>query len=145
MRFYLNLDDAVVDAPSIGPRTAEHLHAIGIHTVRDLLDADAETIAEKLDNRRMSADTIRQWQAQASLACRIPQLRGHDAQILVACGVTQPDRLAAMSDEELWALVKPFIRTNEGKRIIRSGKAPDIDEIRDWIAWARKARALQAA
>ena len=79
------------------------------------------------------------------MACRIPQIRGHDAQILVACNLTDPDEVAKMSPDDLWATVKPFVKTTEGKRIVRGGKAPDLAEIRDWISWAQSARKLKAA
>jgi hypothetical protein len=144
-RFYLDRSADVVDAPSIGPRTAEKLIEIGIRTVDDLLKADPITVAEKLKNRRMNANTIEQWQQQTTLACRVPQLRGHDAQILVALGITDPQTLAQADVETLWAKVAPFVDTKEGKRIIRNGKEPDLNEVQDWIRWAQAARALHAA
>ena len=135
----------VVDAPTVGPRTAERLHKVGIRTVRDLISADPELLAAEIDYKRISADDIRSWQQQSVLACRIPQIRGHDAQILVACGVTDPDKLASMSANELWGIVQPFTKTAECKRIVRNGKGPDLEEIQDWINWAKSARTLQAA
>jgi predicted flap endonuclease-1-like 5' DNA nuclease len=140
LRFYLDPADSVVDAPSIGPRMAEQLEALGIRTVAQLLAADPSGIAARLDNRRVAAETVRQWQRQAALASRIPGLRGHDAQILVACGITQPEELAVAAADALWAQVAPFSETNEGKRIIRNGPSPDLDEVRDWIHWASLAR-----
>lgn len=145
LRFYLNLEDPVVDAPAIGPRVANQLAEVGVRTVRELLEANADNLAERLGSRRTSAATIRQWQSQATLACRVPELRGHDAQILVACDVTEPGQLAAMDENELWSRVRPFIRTSEGKRILRGGKLPDLEEVRQWIQWARNARTLRAA
>jgi hypothetical protein len=145
LRFYLDADDPVVDAPTVGPRTAERLHKVGIRTVRDLISADPELLAAEIDYKRISADDIRSWQQQSVLACRIPQIRGHDAQILVACGVTDPDKLASMSANELWGIVQPFTKTAECKRIVRNGKGPDLEEIQDWINWAKSARTLQAA
>ena len=71
--------------------------------------------------------------------------RGHDAQILVACDVKDPQTLAAMNPNDLFALVLPFTQTSEGERIIRSGKKPDLAEITDWIEWASHARDLRAA
>ena len=72
-------------------------------------------------------------------------MRGHDAQILVACGISDPAKLSAMDADSLWAIVKPFIKTPEAKRIIRNGKAPDKAEISDWIEWAQSSRTLAAA
>ena len=145
LRFYLDSSDPLVDAPSIGARTAEHFHAIGVVTVGDFINLDPEPAASKIDNRRISAKTIREWQAQAVLACRVPQIRGHDAQILVACDVKDPTMLARMEPDDLWARVKPFTKTSEGKRIIRGGKAPDLAEVRDWILWAKSSRTMRAA
>jgi energy-coupling factor transporter ATP-binding protein EcfA2 len=144
-RFYLAVTDAVEDAPSIGPRLAEQFYQIGIKTIDDLLRADPEQAARGLGNRRVTAELVRQWQQQSMLACRVPELRGHDAQILVACGVTEPEQLAQSSPADLWQRVQPFADSVEGKRIVRSGKAPDFEEVTDWIRWATHARTLRAA
>ncbi|MBP88944.1 MAG: hypothetical protein CMJ64_19885 [Planctomycetaceae bacterium] len=144
-KFYLKRSDAVVDAPSIGARTAERLEAIEIRTVADLLDADADAITEGLDNRRFSTKVITQWQQQTELVCRVPQLRGHDAQLLVALEITEPEQLASCDPQELWTEMEPFVETKEGKRIIRNGKTPDLEEVTEWIQWAQSARKLNAA
>jgi hypothetical protein len=102
-------------------------------------------MADQLDYRRINAETIRQWQRQTTLACRIPMLRGHDAQILVACDITDPDQLSRMNAQELWDKVSPLMQTTEGKRIIRNGKEPDFEEVYNWIQWSRHARPLRAA
>lgn len=144
-KFYLNNDDAIVDAPSIGPRTAQRLEEIGIHTVRDFLAADADEVAERLGLKRITGELVLQWQQQTTLATRIPQLRGHDAQILVALGIVDPSELAESDPEELWNQVKPFVATNQGKRIIRNGKQPDFEEVTNWIQFAAAARPLKVA
>ena len=145
LRFYLDLSDPVENAPSIGPRTAERMERIGIRLVSDFLQADAAATAGKLGHRYITAEVIRQWQLQTTLVCRIPHLRGHDAQILVACGITDPESLASLDAMELWKRVEPFVETNEGKRIVRSGKAPDFAEVYSWIQSAAQARQLRAA
>jgi hypothetical protein len=144
-RFYLDTSDPLERAPSIGPRTAERFEAIGIRTVSEFLNADPVTMATQLNRRRINADTIRLWQQQTVLACRIPWLRGHDAQILVACGITEPERLAKMDANDLWRTVEPFTKTSQCRRIVRNGKAPDLEEINSWIQWAQHARRLHAA
>lgn len=144
-KFYLDTSDSLVDAPSIGPRTAERFEEIGIVTVADFLNCNPQRAAERLGHRRITAETIQTWQQQAVLACRIPQLRGHDAQILVACGVTSPELLAKMNANELWRQVAPFVKTSEGKRIIRNGRDPDLAEVSAWIEWSQHARSLVAA
>lgn len=144
-RFYLNRSDDVEAAPSIGPRTAQRLTAAGIYTVDDLLKASPDEVAEKLGNRRINADVIALWQSQARLMCQVPELRGHDVQILVACGITEADQLSSKRPADLYSIVAPFSETSEGERIIRGGKKPDLEEVTDWISCAQNARPLKAA
>tara|TARA_R110002049_G_scaffold285698_1_gene466718 strand:- start:117284 stop:121798 length:4515 start_codon:yes stop_codon:yes gene_type:complete len=144
-RFYLQRDSDVVDAPSIGGRMAERLNAIGIYTVNDLLQADPEATATELDYKRVDADTIVTWQQQAALVCRIPMLRGHDAQLLVAAEVTTPEELVTYTPDDLFALIDPISNSSEGKRILRGGILPDLKEITDWIDYAGHHRELMAA
>ena len=145
LKFYLDLNDHVEAAPSIGPKTAERFEKIGVLTVADFLKQTAESMATKINYKRISASVIRQWQQQARLVCRIPNLRGHDAQLLVACDVTEPEELSTMQPQTLIDIIGPFSETKEGLKIIRNGKKPDLEEITDWISWAAEMRSLQAA
>ena len=145
LRFYLRLASAVEDAPSIGPRTASRLEKVGILTVADLIEGDPEIIADRLDRHYINGGIVRQWQEQARLVCCIPQIRGHDAQILVGVGVTDTDRLASMAADDLIALVDGFMETKAGERILRGGRPPDRDEVTSWIQWAGQSRQLKAA
>ncbi|MEM9587889.1 MAG: DUF4332 domain-containing protein, partial [Planctomycetota bacterium] len=145
LRFYLSRDQDVVDAPSIGPRMAERLNGLGILTVNDLLQADAESLAADLSHRRIDADTILQWQQQATLVCRIPMLRGHDAQLLVAAEITTPEEVVSYEPETLLATIDPIARGREGTKILRGGKLPDLEEITEWIEYANQNRELVAA
>lgn len=144
-RFYLDLSNTIEQAPSIGPRMAERLEAVGIRTVADLLNADPAATAARLKRRGVDADAIRTWQQQAALVCRVPWLRGHDAQILVACGVTDPETLAKQDAATFWKTVQPLAESAEGKRILRTSKAPNVEEVTNWIQWAAQARSLRAA
>ena len=145
LRFYLELTDPIEQAPSIGPRTAERLTAIGVRTVADFLQADPAATAARLKRRSVDAQVIRIWQQQATLVCRVPWLRGHDAQILVACGVTDPEILAKLDAGSLWKTVQPFVQSDEAKRMLRNSKTPDLEEVTQWIQWAGHARSLRAA
>ncbi|MCC9602542.1 DUF4332 domain-containing protein [Stieleria sp. JC731] len=145
LKFYLQRSSPIVDAPSIGARMAERLEAVGICDVNDLLEADPEGLADELGHRRIDADVIRIWQSQSILVCRIPMLRGHDAQLLVAADVTTAEEVAAFDPDELFELILPIAKSNEGKRIIRGGKLPDLEEINEWIANAKQNRDLVAA
>lgn len=145
LRFFLNRTSTIDKAPSIGPRTAQMLEAIGIRTVEELMNMTAERISEKLSHRRLTPQVIQQWQHQSRLMCQIPELRGHDAQILVACGITTPEALAGQNPSNLLATVEPFSNSKEGEQIIRNGRKPDLAEVTEWIQWAANARAFKAA
>lgn len=97
------------------------------------------------DEANIKPDTIRDWQDQAKLVCQIPNLRGHDAQILVACGYRDPAVVAEAAIEALLTEASEFAESSAGQRVIRSGKAPDREEVTDWIRWAGHARLLRAA
>ena len=145
LRFYLHRHSPVEDAPEIGPKMARKLERIGIKTVSDLLAGKADEMARRLQTKRVRTRNIRDWQMQSELMCRVPQLRGHDVQILVACGIKTPEQIASMSPDELFAIVQPFSETRKGERIIRSGRKPDFEEITDWIHWSKQSRQLRAA
>lgn len=142
-RFYLERQSPVVDAPSIGPKTAERLTALGVRTVDDLLARNPEELARGLKGRHIDAGTVRAWQSQARLVCRIPGLRGHDAQLLVACGVRSPEQLVDVRPGDLLEQLETFCASPEAERILRGGSQPDLDEVMGWIAAARNARPLK--
>jgi hypothetical protein len=145
LKFYLSRQAPVVDAPTIGPSTAKKLIPIGIRTVGDLLDGSAERIAAELGHPRITAEVVRQWQREASFVCRVPNLRGHDAQILVASGIHEPEELSRFSPRQLLERVAPFFDTVEGRRVLRGNSPPDQDEVARWIEWSRSSRTIAAA
>lgn len=145
LKFYLELASPVVDAPSIGARMSARLEKHGIETVDQLLAVNPESLADKLNLRRVDAATIEAWQEQARLVCRIPNLRGHDAQLLVACDLTSPEELAGMPAASVLAQVLVIAESAEGERILRGSKLPDLAEVNDWIQWASQCRSLNAA
>lgn len=144
-RFYLATGDNVEDGPSIGNKMAKRLNAIGIQTVGDLLKASPEEVAHQLKLDYVKPQSVREWQNQAQLVCSIPELRGHDAQFLVAAGYTDPDPIAAERPEVLLQKVNTICDSNLGKRILRGGEPPDLEEIRQWILAARRSRTIEAA
>lgn len=144
-RWYLDPTQSVEKAPSIGPKTAELLENAGVFTVGDLLAQPPESLARELGQRHIDAGTIRSWQAQAALVCAIPELRGHDAQMLVACGYDTPAKVAAAEPSALFESVCEFVATPVGERVLRGATAPDETEVLEWIEAAAAARPLQAA
>ena len=144
-RFYLGRQQDVEDAPSIGPKTAARLAKVGIRTVSDLLNADPESTAKELDVSHIKAETLAAWQHQARLVCQIPELRGYGAQLLVACGMTQPEDIARTDSNQLVSQILSFCETKEGQRILRSGDAPEREKIAEWVELAAHSRSLDAA
>ncbi|MCA9115013.1 MAG: DUF4332 domain-containing protein [Planctomycetaceae bacterium] len=145
LRFYLELDSPVVDAPSIGPKTASRLKRAKITTVKQLLEAIPHEVVERLSVRHISAEVLTEWQQQARLVCRVPGLRGHDAQLIVACGLETAEELAESTPERLLEDVEALLATTEGERIIRGGTPPDLREVSHWIASAGRSRDLAEA
>jgi hypothetical protein len=136
---------AVAAAPSIGGKMAERLATVGVRTVADLLNANPESSAQELDLPRVTAATIVRWQAEARLACRIPELRSCGAQLLVACGLTEPEQVAGAQVAELVAKVRAVSRTTAGRRMLRGGEAPSAARVAAWIRHAAHMRPLEAA
>jgi len=144
-RFHLRSASPVVDAPTIGPKIAGRLEQVGIVTVGDLLAAEPAALAAKLKQRHTTEETVRGWQHEATLVCRIPELRGAGAQLLVAAGITDPELLLAHTAEKLLEVLTPIVNNPAGKRILCNQSPPNLDELANWIASARAARPLKAA
>ena len=144
-RFYLELDAPIVDAPSIGPKTAQVLEQAGITHVRSFLERSPEELVSRLEPGTFSVDMLRVWQHQARLMCQVPGLRGHDVQLLVACGVTTPEQLAQADSARLSERANQFVATPAAKRLMRNPQPPELEEVREWISWAAHSRSLRAA
>ncbi len=140
-RFSLSGDAPVLQAPSIGPKTAKQLEAAGIRTVADLLALKPEEGVAKLDVRDVSAQAIRDWQAQALLACTTPGLKSREAQALVACGVRDSEALARADAAALCEAIAQWGLSEDGQRAWGSAPAPNEDDIATWIARVKRASA----
>ena len=75
----------------------------------------------------------------------MPNLRGHDAQILTATGIKSCQELSAADPASLQKQVEAFVATSAGQRILRGSTPPDRAEINDWITWAQNAARPNAA
>lgn len=135
-RFYLSLDDDVVEAPSIGPKTAERLREHGIATVRDLLSVKAAALAQRVGVRHITAERVTSWQHQARLVCTIPWLRGTHAQILVGSGYYAPHSIVTANRDALCTAILRFSTTREGQSVLRSAAPPSLGKIMRWVEQA---------
>jgi len=124
--------DDVVDAPSIGPKTAARLRAIGIHSVADLLNANAGKAEEALAQRWITDELFVSWQQQARLMCEIPGLRGIDAQLLVGVGIETTQDLRSADTASLHQLIREYAASSEGQRIVRSSRLPTRERVSGW-------------
>jgi len=143
-KFTLNASAPVVQAPSIGPKTAKRLEAVGVRTIDDLLKLEPEQGEEKIDVRHISAQVIRDWQAQALLACTVPGLKSREAQALVACGVHSAEELAQKDPADLCEGVANWGLSDEGQRAWGNAPAPTADDVATWIARAERAKQERA-
>ena len=140
-RSSLMREDPVIDAPSIGKKTARRLNRVGIFTVEDLLTCDSEEIAFELDVRHIDEATLEDWKAQAVLMIEVPGLRVHDAQILVGAGIRNGVDLANASATKIFHASMGFLKTSEGARIVRDDHVLRETEVDEWIGLAKDSEA----
>jgi hypothetical protein len=145
LRFFLHRSSPVVEAPSVGPIAAERLAGVGIRTVADLFNANPESTASELGEAKVTAAVITRWQREARLVCRIPELRGVGAQLLVASGFHEAEQVAGAKADDLVKRVRETCRGPHGQRILRNGGAPSSERIAEWIRHAVQMRPLEAA
>jgi len=143
LRFRLAAGDPLVDAPSIGPKTARRFAEIGIASVDQFLRCDPAATADRLATGWISADTISGWQTQARLMCQIPDLLCRDAQMISGAGYTAAAGVAAADPQTLYDRVASFAATSSGQRYLRGGPLPAPQ---DAVRWQRDAaRAIECS
>lgn len=136
----LTLDSAapVEKAPSIGPKTAKRLEAVGVHTIADLLALEPEKGQRDIGARHISAQLIRDWQAQATLACSVPGMKSREAQALVACGVRTAEDLAKANPADLTEAIANWGLSEEGARAWGTAPAPSVEDVSTWVERSKR-------
>lgn len=132
-RVRLSREADIVEAPSIGPKTAGRLHVIGVKTVGDLLSLTPEEAAQRIKASHINAGVIKDWQAQAQLACTVPDLNGTNAQLLVGAGIYSLEDLGTADLDALVDAIELFATSKEGERLLRDGKPPARERVKGWI------------
>ncbi len=144
LSFRLSRENDLVDAPSIGPKTANRFAEIGIHTVGDFLEASADSLANQLAIYWISNETVSLWQTQARLQCEVPGLRCRDAQMLAGAGCRQGMDLAKRDVETLYQDVSNYANGSAGRRYLRGTSPPSLSEVAKWIdLWNKASTARQ--
>jgi hypothetical protein len=136
VKFYLTLESPIIDAPAIGPRTAKLLQRAGVANVAHLLSRSPDELARCMGDSQVDTSRVDDWQCQSRLMCQISGLRGHDAQLLVACGIRSMAAVASRKAVELHGILSPFAHAKDGRRILRSSSAPTLDDVAGWIRTA---------
>jgi hypothetical protein len=138
----LSLHAPIGHSPSIGPKTARRLVALGITRVGHLINADPSATAARLATPWITPGLISQWQAEARLANVLPNLSGTWAELLVYCGITDCAQLSQYQKEELSEQVNELCSSEAGKMILRNSEPPPPSLIELWISIASKASSL---
>jgi uncharacterized ParB-like nuclease family protein len=133
----LTRESPIVDAPSIGRKTAKRLGRAGITTVGDLMDSEPEETANFINVHHIDADTLIDWQDQARLMMDVPGLRVHDAQILVGAGIRSAAELAKASARDVFLASMDFLTSPQGDRVLWEDANFEEDEVEGWISLAR--------
>ncbi len=134
----INLDSDIVDAPSIGPKTAARFCQIGINTIGQFLAASAVDMAAKLEVNWIDADTLIDWQDQTRLVVQVTALCGYKAQLLVGIDCRRADELATFEVDALYNRIRDYCGSDVGTRLIRSAAVPSREEVTKWILSAEQ-------
>lgn len=140
----LQLTDEVDRAPSIGPQTAECLHACGIRTIGDLLTSRPDDLANRLGGTSRSPSVVLDWQDQARLIMEIPELKAEQACLLTGAGYRTAAALANAQPEELLQDVTHFLSGPNGHRSPLHHDTPTLRDMATLIGWAEAACPLDA-
>jgi Domain of unknown function (DUF4332)/Zinc dependent phospholipase C len=131
-------DSPVVEAPSIGPKTAKRFENIGVVTIRQLVSSSPESLVSGLATRWITVGLVQDWQDQARLVCEVPALTAYRAQLLVAVGCRTSWQLRTANPNTLSNQLQQLCQTSEGQQILRSSRVPQVEDVVKWIESSRR-------
>jgi predicted flap endonuclease-1-like 5' DNA nuclease len=121
-------DPHVVELEGIGPRYATRLNSLGIITVNQLVAADANDLAKRIET---TPEQVREWQAMGRLM-GVKGVGPQWAEALAKVGVTGPEDLATRSPSALAAAIAEL---NKGKVRV-TGTDPSPAVVARWVRGA---------
>ncbi|QDV24032.1 DUF4332 domain-containing protein [Aureliella helgolandensis] len=140
----LNAASPIVDAPSIGPKTAARFERVGIATVGQFLQASHVELEQQLNTRWITQSLLAEWRDQALLVCDVPALCGYRAQLLVAADCRSVAMLRQSKAAELAQRIDLVCNSIDGQRILRGSPPPTRNDIANWILSAQDSQARAA-
>lgn len=125
-----NLNSNAGDVLSLGPRTAGRLATVGIRSVAELLAAQPQAVARRLQGP--SSRVLVTWQCEARLILELPQLPATAARLLAAAEIGNADQIRRCTPTELFALLETAQQSHPESWLAETD-LPTIAEISDWI------------
>jgi len=139
------LQSNATDVLSLGPRTAGLLLRVGIRSVEQLLVAQPVEIEQRLQNERITAQTLGNWQREAQLILAAPQMPAEAVQILAVAGFSSPQKIACSAPTELLAAIDTRAKEINSAYSEENFSLPSVSVISTWIRSARESLDNHAA
>jgi len=135
----------VCDVLGLGPRAAGSLARVGIYSVDDLLAVSPALVEVRLKDKKLSAETIGDWQREARLVVLLPELPPEAARLLAAAGYSCPEQIARCAPTELVIAYETLKQEHKHAAWVTDMKQPGIAEFCAWITCAKKSLHQHAA
>ncbi len=138
--FFLSEGASFSEFPVLGAETTVLFRRINIHSVGDLLAAEAATIAAQLGREEVTAHTVVLWQIHMALMCHVPNLTLDDAQILAANDIHSPADLFEVDIQALQYRIESFLSSERARRFQRASSRYSRTQLGEWRDGARRYR-----